>query len=420
MLGKVIVKGGKILPMWFDLSTFKEGVSLTGDTTTFLVDNDKNIRRETSSTSGEEATIIAIPLYFSGNGAVHFSYDSSNPSKISVSDSGKVRMVSPEETASAIIAVTATQGELTLTREVSVTLTLSGASTFDFIESAVAGSARAAMTDHVDNNLSGADTSTDQNIYNSQNHSSGVYERNPNIFLNGYTSALTCASPWNSQDGARRAGTAITPRHIIFANHYALNVGTTLRFITSDNSVIERTIVGVTGDITSSNISELTDVAVGVLDSDLPTSITPCKIFPANHELYLPQGEWVGSWPAHRVPAVVLDQQEKLLVYDIGRFVDTTAYYRQYHGYLPTSEDRLAFHEQLVVGDSGNPVFAAIGSELWLVSTNYWVTPWRAGGAFYGDLVADINSAITTLDTLQNDITGYTVTVGDLSSYPTY
>jgi len=35
-------------------------------------------------------------------------------------------------------------------------------------------------------------------------------------------------------------------------------------------------------------------------------------------------------------------------------------------------------------------------------------------------LVSELNAMITTLDTLQGDIAGHTVTVGDLSSYTTY
>jgi len=41
-------------------------------------------------------------------------------------------------------------------------------------------------------------------------------------------------------------------------------------------------------------------------------------------------------------------------------------------------------------------------------------------GPFYGGLVTELNAMITTLDTRQGNITGHTVTVGDLSSYTAY
>jgi hypothetical protein len=82
----------------------------------------------------------------------------------------------------------------------------------------------------------------------------------------------------------------------------------------------------------------------------------------------------------------------------------------------PTLPDRLAFYDPIISGDSGNPIFAVIGSELWLLSTFFGA----GSGPFYGGLVTELNAMITTLDTLQGDITGHTVTVGDLSSYTTY
>ena len=82
----------------------------------------------------------------------------------------------------------------------------------------------------------------------------------------------------------------------------------------------------------------------------------------------------------------------------------------------PTIPHRLAFYDPIISGDSGNPIFAVIGSELWLLSTFYG----PGSGPFYGGLVSELNAMITTLDTLQGDITGHTVTVGDLSSYTTY
>jgi len=41
-------------------------------------------------------------------------------------------------------------------------------------------------------------------------------------------------------------------------------------------------------------------------------------------------------------------------------------------------------------------------------------------GPFYGGMVPELNAMITALDTLQGDLTGYTVTEGDLSSYTDY
>ena len=61
-------------------------------------------------------------------------------------------------------------------------------------------------------------------------------------------------------------------------------------------------------------------------------------------------------------------------------------------------------------------MFAVIGTELWLLSTLFGA----GSGPFLGALADELDAMITTLDTAEADITGYTVTQGDLSSYTGY
>jgi hypothetical protein len=149
-----------------------------------------------------------------------------------------------------------------------------------------------------------------------------------------------------------------------------------------------------------------------LFDSDLPASITPCKIFPDGYETYLPAGATTAA--AEDLPLLAMDFSENGIALDLiveqAGSIPTMIYG------TPTLPDRLAFYDPIIVGDSGNPIFAVIGSELWLLSTFFG----DGGGPFYGGLVSELNAMITTLDTLQGDITGHTVTVGDLSSYTTY
>jgi len=221
---------------------------------------------------------------------------------------------------------------------------------------------------------------------------------------------LTCTSPWNSRQAGNRSGTAITARHAVLANHYPLVAGDTLRFIASDNTVITRTVVQ-SANIFYNGFS--TDARMILLDSDLPASITPCKIFPDGYETYLPAGEVTAA--AEKLPLLATDFSENGIVLDLlfegtGNVTPVMIFNK------PELPDRLAFYDPIISGDSGNPIFAVIGSELWLLSTFFG----DAVGPFYGGLVSELNAMITTLDTLQGDITGHTVTVGDLSSYTAY
>ncbi|WAQ94057.1 hypothetical protein MAR_006528, partial [Mya arenaria] len=54
-------------------------------------------------------------------------------------------------------------------------------------------------------------------IFTLQDHGHKRYVRNPHCWA--YPLDLTCISPWNSNQGNRKAGTLITPRHAVWAKH---------------------------------------------------------------------------------------------------------------------------------------------------------------------------------------------------------
>ena len=411
-MGTVSVNEGRVFRLWFEIDQYREPTQVSPDTSAPYTEDDKEGTRYTTSSTGEQLTLTPTVTYSLNDAPISFAYSSDNPTEIDVAPDGQVVfMVAPEATASAIITIVATSGTATATRAVSVTLTLSGASVIDVIEGGVAGSARKALSDPMDTALAGANPATQQKVYTTQDHTTPAYVRNTNFFLQGtHAEALTCASPWNSTGGNTRAGTAITARHAVCANHYPVTVGATIRFVASDNAVITRTVVQ------AARISyngARTDAWMILLDSDLPASITPCKLFPDSFETYLPAG--ARTFAAEALPCLAMDFSENGIAIDLrskGYGNQTPVMVFQ----APTLPDRLAFFDNIISGDSGNPIFAVIGSELWLLSTFYG----PGVGPFYGGLVSELNAMITTLDTLQGDITGHTVTVGDLSSYTTY
>jgi hypothetical protein len=411
-LGTVSINDGKILRLWFEVDQFREPTQVSPDTNAPYTEDDKEGQRFTTSLTGEQVTLVPVVTYSLNDDPISFSYSSNNPSKIDVAPDGQVVfMVAPESTASAIITIVATSGTATTTRTVNVILTLSGASVVEVIEGGVAGSARKALSDPMDNALVSANPATQQKVYTSQDHGTPAYVRNTNFFLQGtHAEALTCTSPWNSRQAGNRAGTAITARHAVLANHYPLYVGDTLRFIASDNTVVTKTIVQADRIFSNGNG---TDAWMILLDSDLPSSITPCKLFPDSYETYLPAGATTAA--AATLPLLAMDFSENGIALDLISEVMTSSGPTMIFG-APTIPHRLAFYDPIISGDSGNPIFAVIGSELWLLSTFFGA----GSGPFYGGLVSELNAMITTLDTLQGDITGHTVTVGDLSSYTTY
>jgi hypothetical protein len=411
-LGTVSANLGRPLRFWFEVSVDTQQTQITPDTNSPIVEDDKEITRYTTAATGEQVTLTPVTKYSNNDSPVSYAFESDNPTVIGVDPDGNIAfLVPPEQTSSANITIIGTNGPSVVSRTILVTLLVSGTSQIDVITGGVSGTAREALTAVLDSALSGANPATQQKVYTSQDHVTPAYVRNTSFFLQGtHAEALTCTSPWNSRQAGKRAGTAITARHAVLANHYPLLVNDTVRFVASDNTVITRTVVQA-ARIFYNGFG--TDAWMILFDSDLPASITPCKIFPDGYETYLPAG--ASSVAATGIPLLAIDQEEKGIILDLSK-----------HGYPPEEAfmlygapilpDRLPFYESIISGDSGNPIFAVIGSELWLLST-FWGS---YVGPFYGELTAELNAMITTLDTLQGDITGHTVTVGDLSSFTDY
>lgn len=264
----------------------------------------------------------------------------------------------------------------------------------------VAGSLAAHCSNEIDSRITGAMTmATHGKIFTSQNHATASYVRNSSVWCSDID--LTCISPWNSNLAAKKAGTLVTPRHILGAAHYQYPLGTVVRFVAMDNTVHDRAVVGVARH--PSYTRYYPDLTIYALDSDLPAAITPCAVMPADWNTYLVKNF------ENRPPALGLDQEEKALIIDFN----TLGSFR-----TPTASDRLIFHESKIAGDSGNPAFIVVSGELVLV------TVWTYGGAGSGTPVAsfisDLNAMIVTSDAQAGSSTGYTVTPADFSTFPAY
>lgn len=267
----------------------------------------------------------------------------------------------------------------------------------------VNGSLAKNCSDSVDTRLVNKDPSTAKNIFSTQNHSTQTYVRNSGCWTSDLD--LTSISPWNSSSGATRAGTLISPRHIVFAAHFQINNGATIRFIDNDNNVVSRTMVSkLTHPAYSNNIYP--DITIGVLDSDVPNSISFAKILPQNWVNYLPNLSEL-----YTLPCLVLDQEEKALVSDLYSYSFTSAE-RMASFTVPKNSTRLLFYENIIMGDSGNPAFLIINDELVII------TVWTSGGSGAGTNIAyfknDINTMMSTLGG------GYQLTEVDLSGFNYY
>lgn len=182
-------------------------------------------------------------------------------------------------------------------------------------------------------------------------------------------------------------GTLISPRHFIAAAHYSPNIGHILGFIDSNGNRIERTVMG------RENIAG-TDIEVGVLDSDLPDSITyyPIAASTTMESMIQPlyDTNYYGGYnnPSTDVPIVIFDQEGKALIHQLTHLGNTTVSHIPY-----TSGSRAAFSEGVISGDSGNPGFIIIDNQPVLLFAHFG----NVNGPNYGNYISQINAAMTNL-----------------------
>jgi hypothetical protein len=271
-------------------------------------------------------------------------------------------------------------------------------------------------TAEVNSRISGKTAANSLRIYNNYatNGASLVFERNPNCWINSIANK-SCISPWNSYERSRRAGTLITPRHVIFCAHYDFFVPANYKiyFVTDAGAVVERTILRTKRHPNyGSPFAFNNDIVIGVLDEDVPSTIQCVKFFPNDWNDYLIQNV--------RTPSLRLNQHEEALAGDffVGSIAQETAYHL-----VPTEQDRLNFYLSLAAptqtglygGDSGNGGFLVINSQL--VLTNVWTYGGAGAGTSVTNEKSFINTMIGQLDSEVSTISGYAIQELDLSQY---
>lgn len=286
-------------------------------------------------------------------------------------------------------------------KEVSCAISQDTGQTVNVFSRFTTGSLARHCADAVDSRLAGKNPATDRAIFSTQDHAAGTYVRNPTCWAVDVD--LTPISPWNTYGGNKKAGTLISPRHLVLAKHYSPLAGMQFRFIKADNTVVTRTM---TAFLDVAN----TDISVGVLDSDVPAGIGFVKILPVDALAKVPHVSTVyTSTPAYGIPGIGLDQEEKAIVFEwAADYLSSPYQYAITRG--PTDATRLTFHENIVSGDSGNPFCLIVNGALVLLFTWLGVT----GGSSFRYHAAAVNSAMTTLGG------GYQLTTADLSAFPTY
>jgi hypothetical protein len=263
----------------------------------------------------------------------------------------------------------------------------------------------------IDSRIEGKIPSEAKPIFTTQDHGTSTYVRNTSCWA--YDLDLTCNSVWNSAvdfpSGKTGSGTLITRKHIIFAAHFEIPEQSLVRFVTKDNVVVDRIISKIKRHPSYSPY--FPDLTVGVLEEDVPNTITPCKIIDSGILNYLQQN-------IANIPILTINQDRNALICDGGAInTNYTTYTRPI--YSNNSVIRDQYFQAPIVGDSGTPQFIIMKNQLVLLSmfTFGGINPAGTSLTYQRNI---INQLISDLDFEIGFITNYTPEFPDIDFYLKY
>lgn len=256
------------------------------------------------------------------------------------------------------------------------------------------------LTTHVgsqiDSRLLAASSSNGLALYNTRSGISTTTQwvRNPNSWTAKNTpldfTGVSGAND-NLSNIYQKGATLVTPRHFITADHFFQPVGSKIFFITATGTPVMRTVTGI------STIAG-TDINVGVLDSDVPDTITYYPIMSSSTL----QGTIQKFYNQNLdVPITLFNQLGQAHINPLNSLDSDTIHYGSYYGGV-----RAGFSSDVFIGDSGQPGFMIIDNQPVLLFTIYTTTY----SPNLGNYITNINAAITTLGSGGYQLTQYNPT----------
>lgn len=191
--------------------------------------------------------------------------------------------------------------------------------------------------------------------------------------------------------------TMISPRHYLCATHMHPE-GYTLAFLDVNNVVHWRKTMQRT-DVTN-------DIAVGILDQDLPLSVGFLPVLPANFTNYFPLTN------SFTVQGIGMNQDFCLF----GEPMNFANWPHVLWNSGATVPDGLGTNWNVTIrgGDSSNPAMILVGNQLVLVAHNFFVN----GGPNYAYHIPAINEAMHRLSEKNHVSSDYQLTEFSLTNWP--
>ena len=247
----------------------------------------------------------------------------------------------------------------------------------------------------IDDRIAGKNPATALPIYENYlaNAMTNTFVKNASCWA--FDIDFSCASPWNSGDyGHWRAGTLISPRHILYADHFKVPLNVDVYFVARNGSVEKRK------HVARQTVSG-TDICIGLLDAPVSTNVCIAKLLAPEWREYL------GSMRG--IPAFGLDQEEKAIVVDLKRALSSTNDHAAKIIFGASERNnRNSFFESFIQHDSGDPLFVSLGADLVLLGTLHTATSVDDCSAYIGGIQAIMNELCA----------GYSIQTLSFDDYP--
>lgn len=217
---------------------------------------------------------------------------------------------------------------------------------------------------------------------------------------------MSCASMWHTGLGnhpdcqtTNTAVTAISARHVIYANHfgYAMSTNLVYFFYGTDGNVYTNRLVKYSGLGLSS------DIGIGVLEHDLPDVVCPAMFLPDDFYQYVGNGKLL--------PVLTIDQRETAVIHDLNGLTMMGERSSLMSASVSTIQARQMFGKSFIGGDSSSPRFLVVGNKLIILGTL-----WRGGGGSSCNATLFKREIQSKMDQM---LPGYQLKVMDLSDFDT-
>lgn len=297
----------------------------------------------------------------------------------------------------------------------------------EFQHFGVLGSLQGHVIGKLNQKTSGRNPSTSQGIYMSPTAWPPNDALNPSCWLAGVT-GLTSFSPYHDWDGLSQCywyqggPTLITPRHAITVDHMSgcfFQANQIVRFV--DVNGVQHDVRCLRKQTTASG-----DISVLVFDQDLPSTVQWAKVLPTTVTTKLSPSWGQASNPAGRLPAIGCNQLKHAYITDIwllsyGATTKLSSWFPSWHASCYPNCGFCAPNCEQIPGDSGSPLYLLINNEMVLVGAwdsccfSTWLAPYETQ---VNSVIADLDLWVSqNVPSVPNPITGYTVTVANLSSF---